>query len=161
MCPTTYQRPPTSRWLTSGSSSTFYFLLSRFWSTHTWTLSGHSPKFCLSDKDLRNRNDEDREINHHGRPVEVGEDESRPDSTVKVICKTHSYLLPLTTFSRLLTKILLPWMSRFNWRHWRASTTGSLVSTFWHVLKLASELTIWGRRRRSVWTDARGVMRYN
>ena len=54
------------------------------------------------------RNDEDREINHHGRPVEVGEDDSRPDSTVKVICKTHSYLLPLTTFSRLLTKILLP-----------------------------------------------------
>ena len=30
------------------------------------------------------RNDEDREINHHGRPVEVGEDESRPGSTNKV-----------------------------------------------------------------------------
>ena len=30
------------------------------------------------------RNDEDREINHHGRPVEVGEAESRPESSAKV-----------------------------------------------------------------------------
>ena len=32
----------------------------------------------------KTRNDEDREINHHGRPVEVGEDESRPGSKNKV-----------------------------------------------------------------------------
>ena len=30
------------------------------------------------------RNDEDREINHHGRPVEVAEAESRRDSSIKV-----------------------------------------------------------------------------
>ena len=32
------------------------------------------------------RTDEDREINHHGRPVEVGEEvETRPSSGIKVI----------------------------------------------------------------------------
>ena len=29
-----------------------------------------------------NRDDEDREINHHGRPVEVGEDENVPSNGV-------------------------------------------------------------------------------
>ena len=32
----------------------------------------------------QNRNDEDREINHHGRPFEVVEAESRPNSTNEV-----------------------------------------------------------------------------
>ena len=35
----------------------------------------------------KNRNDDDREINHHGRPVEVGEAESRPENTVQVVLK--------------------------------------------------------------------------
>ena len=35
------------------------------------------------------RNDDDREINHHGRPVEVGEDNSRPASGItKVLILT-------------------------------------------------------------------------
>ena len=32
-----------------------------------------------------NRNDDDREINHHGRPVEVGEVESRPASAINKV----------------------------------------------------------------------------
>ena len=39
-----------------------------------------------------NRNDEDREINHHGRPVDVGEAESRPGSTAKVFCRCDMLL---------------------------------------------------------------------
>ena len=38
----------------------------------------------------KKRNDEDREINHHGRPVEVGEAESRPKSTNEVGTKNFS-----------------------------------------------------------------------
>ena len=65
-------------------------------------------------KFVRNRNDDDREINHHGRPVEVGEAETRPGSTVQVVSirflssfpETDLVLL-LTQFLRLLIKILL------------------------------------------------------
>ena len=32
------------------------------------------------------RNDDDREINHHGRPVEVGEQSSRPGSSMSKVC---------------------------------------------------------------------------
>lgn len=41
-------------------------------------------EYKMQNFKTKNRNDEDREINHHGRPVEVGEDESRPGSTNKV-----------------------------------------------------------------------------
>ena len=40
--------------------------------------------FSKKNAKTQNRNDEDREINHHGRPVEVGEAESRPKSTNEV-----------------------------------------------------------------------------
>ena len=134
MCPTTYQRPPTSRWLTSGLSSTSSCPSSRFWSTHTWTLSGHSPKFCLLDKVLRNRNDEDREINHHGRPVEVGEAESSPaNGVIKVISNiiwigvlSRDILLFFPSLPRFLRKIWLLWTRRFNWRHYKVSIAGEI-----------------------------------
>ena len=47
------------------------------------------------------RNDEDREINHHGRPVEVGEAESRPESSAKVPSR---YFSPSNTSITLLYK---------------------------------------------------------
>ena len=46
--------------------------------------SFYKKNYKMQNFKTKNRNDEDREINHHGRPVEVGEDESRPGSTNKV-----------------------------------------------------------------------------
>ena len=72
------------------------------------------------------RNDEDREINHHGRPVDVGEAESRPGSTAKVFCRCDmlldnfflavflSDMMHACSLFRLLTKTLLLWMSKFS-----------------------------------------------
>ena len=82
-----------------------------------------------------NRNDEDREINHHGRPVDVGEAESRPGSTAKVFCRCDMLLdfLLLSNMMhgmytyRLLTKTLLLWMNKFSWRRWKASTKGKEI----------------------------------
>ena len=56
---------------------------------HTYMDSLRSDPFprFLEKKSL-SRNDDDREINHHGRPVEVGEQDSRPGSSItKVVCK--------------------------------------------------------------------------
>ena len=83
-----------------------------------------------------NRNDEDREINHHGRPVDVGEAESRPASTAKVFCQCdmlldNLFLLFFVKYDpwhvRLLTKTLLLWMNKFSWRRWKASTKGEEI----------------------------------
>ena len=51
------------------------------------------------------RNDDDREINHHGRPVEVGEAESSPEGTVQVVFRKHSFFFRLILFSIHLTLI--------------------------------------------------------
>ena len=58
----------------------------------------------------QNRNDDDREINHHGRPVEVGEAESMPDSKAEVIFEEEKVPIQksLTLYLRLSIKILSP-----------------------------------------------------
>ena len=52
---------------------------------HTYMDSLRSGPFPrLVQKKNFSRNDDDREINHHGRPVEVGDQDSRPGSNVTV-----------------------------------------------------------------------------
>ena len=131
MCPTTCRRPPMSRWSTSGWSSISFFPSSRFLSTHTWTPSGKffSRRIKIS---FWNRDDEDREINHHGRPVEVGEAESSPaNGVIKVNltssynrCLVKRYFIVFPSLPRFLRKIWLLWTRRFSWGRWQVSTAG-------------------------------------
>ena len=92
MSPTTCPRLPMSRWLTCGLYSTSCFPLLRFWFTLTWTLSGIF-SFLVSFLQKNNRDDEDREINHHGRPVEVGEPENmqQANNVIKVFWNKNNH----------------------------------------------------------------------
>ena len=131
MSRTTCRRLPTSRWSTSGLFSISYFPSLRFWSTPIWTPSGGVKHLKFPNKGFFwNRDDEDREINHHGRPVDVGETETVQANVIKVkpmLLDTWQYLtrpslrllliLFIYSSSRLLRRTLLLWMKGFSRRH--------------------------------------------
>ena len=132
MSPTTCPRLPMSRWSTCGWYSTSCFPLLRSWSTLTWTLSGISSLLVLLVL-KKNRDDEDREINHHGRPVEVGETENmqQANNVIRVFWIeiyiegffSHGNLF-LHCVHRFLRKILCLWTRGFSRRHWKVFTAG-------------------------------------
>ena len=110
---------------------------------------------------MGNRNDDDREINHHGRPVEVGEVESRPGSANQVI---------FTTMIVIWCLMLLGYWQKPCRREWKGSAQ-SFDRFLWKVnlggkpnwsgpLKIRDlelkMLQIWGRRWSSAWKGVRG-----
>ena len=82
------------------------------------------------------RTDEEREINHHGRPVEVGEVETGPGSSSDKVEGKIYLLMPdfyrkwsplLNRWFLFLRRTWLQWMRRFSWRLWKATMAGGKI----------------------------------